>query len=374
MTLLISERLQNEVARLCKIIGRDEWSGTLFYKLVEGNFGQDKCVLQAEHVYLQDIGTSVYTEYEYGPDYFKYLMDHPELMDMKVGHIHSHNNMAVFFSGTDDQELVDNAPNHNFYLSLIVNNNNDMCARVAFKVDKKQGSLLEWKDLQGNVTSQFLYGDKKQVETSINFYECDVIRPTSIVFVDDRIETIRKTKPQRTVFDDRIKFSNNYRGGAAIVKEVDVPLFDIFDDVVQTELFEQDYLVKPVQEHTPRQRSLFTPSTSKKTLVSSSKQTVSFTVALLTGDVTNDCSIGEILDRLDDSLDTNQAIIKYADIVVNNILSSYGLLYPEDLRGDNLKPSVLAVVEALNAYVETYDHLVNPFSEALLKEVNQWTL
>ena len=40
----------------------------------------------------------------------------------KVGHIHSHNVMRVFFSGTDMDELHDNAPSHNFYVSLIVNN------------------------------------------------------------------------------------------------------------------------------------------------------------------------------------------------------------------------------------------------------------
>lgn len=38
----------------------------------------------------------------------------------------------VFFSGTDLSELDDNAPNHNIYLSLIVNNYMDFTAKVAF--------------------------------------------------------------------------------------------------------------------------------------------------------------------------------------------------------------------------------------------------
>lgn len=44
------------------------------------------------------------------------------LEECRIGHIHSHNTMGVFFSGTDWGELEDNAPNHNYYLSLIVNN------------------------------------------------------------------------------------------------------------------------------------------------------------------------------------------------------------------------------------------------------------
>lgn len=40
--------------------------------------------------------------------------------------------MSVFFSGTDTQELVDNAGNFIYYLSLIVNNKGEMCAKIAY--------------------------------------------------------------------------------------------------------------------------------------------------------------------------------------------------------------------------------------------------
>lgn len=41
-----------------------------------------------------DIGTSGYTEYEYGPDVIKHMMDNKHLLKMSKGHLHSHNSMS----------------------------------------------------------------------------------------------------------------------------------------------------------------------------------------------------------------------------------------------------------------------------------------
>lgn len=59
--------------------------------------------------------------------------------------IHSHHNMTCFFSGTDMSELHDNAPNHNYYLSLIVNykedTGNNWCAKVAYVTEEKKEGI-----------------------------------------------------------------------------------------------------------------------------------------------------------------------------------------------------------------------------------------
>src|SRR5690606_25480839 len=80
-----------------------------------------------------DKGSSAFTEYDFDERFVEYLMEDEERITYKVGHVHSHHNMAVFFSGTDTQELLDNAGAHNFYLSLIVNNRKEMTAKVAFE-------------------------------------------------------------------------------------------------------------------------------------------------------------------------------------------------------------------------------------------------
>lgn len=167
----------------------------LFYK-TEGQFGTDNFKCIAKELYLMDIGTAGHTEYEYGPEFFKLLMDRPDLRDGHYkGHIHSHCNMSVFFSGTDTGELYGNAPNHNLYLSLIVNNKNEMCARIAFQAVQKK-ITLQYKDERGKPIEQVV--EHVSEDPVIFEYECDPILPGGAK-VDDikaRIEEIREKKFQ----------------------------------------------------------------------------------------------------------------------------------------------------------------------------------
>ena len=58
-----------------------------------------------------------------------------DALEMQVGLIHTHHTMSAFFSGTDDSELHDNVAKHNYYLSLIVSQTSEYCAKVAALVD-----------------------------------------------------------------------------------------------------------------------------------------------------------------------------------------------------------------------------------------------
>jgi len=139
----ISLKLQAQCSYMCAKEPNREWSGVLFYSTV-GAFGEEGFAITAEEFYLMDIGTSTFTGYDYEPDLISYLMSNPRLLAFKKGHIHSHNTMNVFFSGTDTDEIRDNSEFHNYYFSLIVNNKNEMTAKVAFRGKQKVVSATSY--------------------------------------------------------------------------------------------------------------------------------------------------------------------------------------------------------------------------------------
>ena len=88
--------------------------------------------INIEDILPMDKGTATATEFSYDERYVNYLMNKPERLEWRSGLIHSHNNMAVFFSGTDEKEIETNSKAHNYYLSMVVNNKLDMIAKVGF--------------------------------------------------------------------------------------------------------------------------------------------------------------------------------------------------------------------------------------------------
>lgn len=167
----------------------------LFYNTV-GQFGEEGFEMTAEELFLLDIGTGTYTEYDPAdPELIKHMMTNRHLLTMKKGHIHSHNNMAVFFSGTDDGELVDNCGFHNFYLSLIINNKNDMCAKVAFKAKGQIETVtkLTFRDQEGKEKTRDMKSTKEQ--EYVYSYKCKVIKPQGDVEVSfkSRFQQIRES-------------------------------------------------------------------------------------------------------------------------------------------------------------------------------------
>lgn len=175
---------------LCAKIDRLEWSGVLFYT-TKGVFGEEGFEIVAEEVYPLDIGSSTYTEYEWDdPEFIKWMMQNPHVLEMSKGHCHSHNVMDTFFSPTDMGELKDNAPHHNIYLSLIVNNENKNCAMVAFMVNEKtpipERSLtteVEFSDQHGNkkVKTYTIVSPAVTKEVSVMYtQECVIEYPSTV--------------------------------------------------------------------------------------------------------------------------------------------------------------------------------------------------
>jgi hypothetical protein len=197
----MSEEILNKIKYLCKNINKDEWSGALFYS-IEGSIKDPLTFkIKLEDILPLDKGTSAYTEYELDDRYLDYLMEDEKRMDWYVGHIHSHNTMAVFFSGTDMAELNDNSPSHNFYLSLIVNNYMDFMAKVAFVASLEQ-EIKEIPYLANDEDGTKYIIDRPNItlkKDKMFVYNCEIISPFEQVIVeegfDNRVKEIMKPKP-----------------------------------------------------------------------------------------------------------------------------------------------------------------------------------
>jgi hypothetical protein len=194
--LILSQTVIDQIKYLCSKMPLVEWSGVL-YHTSEGDLqNPEQFTCKAEYILLLDKGTSGYTEYDFSsPSFTEALMEKPELMEWSMSHIHSHNNMAVFFSGTDNEELTDNAPNYNYYLSLIVNNKNEYCARIAF-IGEIEGRTIKFKDRYG--VEQMISSPNKQVTF---YYEMEIFAEKSNL-IDDffikQYEKVIEVKPIET--------------------------------------------------------------------------------------------------------------------------------------------------------------------------------
>ena len=131
--LIISEEVEKKIRYICQQIWKDEWSGTLFYK-PEGRFEDGTLAIRCVDIYVMDIGTAAYTEFDMSPDVISYMTDNPELLDCQMGLIHSHNNMSTFFSVTDTATLKEEGMDRNHFVSLIVNNEGTYTAAITRKV------------------------------------------------------------------------------------------------------------------------------------------------------------------------------------------------------------------------------------------------
>lgn len=140
--LIISKDLEKKIRRLCDKYPTKEWSGPLFFREKEGSIMDvSSLVIECMDLFPADLGSATYTEYDNMERIINNTYSHQEYMDDKdlleatIGHIHSHNNMPSFFSGTDESELTGHAKNHDYYLSLIVNNHLQCVAKICEVVE-----------------------------------------------------------------------------------------------------------------------------------------------------------------------------------------------------------------------------------------------
>jgi hypothetical protein len=129
-----------KISYLCNKINNVEWSGILFYKVEGHPYNLETFNLNAVDILLMHKGEPTYTEFEINETLIDAYDNNPELENCKMGIIHSHVNMEVFFSGTDSTTLHEYAKLSNFCLSVIVNNRGSIIGKVAYPLITKFGN------------------------------------------------------------------------------------------------------------------------------------------------------------------------------------------------------------------------------------------
>lgn len=202
--LHISEEVNNKIKYICSKISNVEWSGVLVYKS-EGDLNDiNNLSMKVIDIYVMDIGSSAHTSFEYDPiDIATAFEQNPDWIEneYRLGLIHSHVNMGVFFSGTDISELQDNAKNYDYYLSLITNNMNQFVAKIAFVgeeeiVTKKKLSIFN--SIKGILKSKE-YDEEINKEEVVFTCNVDIDKEGFTVNfndIDSRINSIKSKKEE----------------------------------------------------------------------------------------------------------------------------------------------------------------------------------
>ena len=219
--VIMPDDILNKIKYLCKEIPRVEWSGILLYS-TKGSIKKPASMeVILEDIIPMDKGDSTYTEYKFNEQtesiiddkMIDYFNRNPIALEKswKIGQIHSHNIMDVFFSETDMEELNDNIDSHDFYLSLIVNNYMDFCAKIAIKSKLKSfvNERVEGQDENG-IFYEIYKKTRNMSKEVLIIYDCNIISSKENISIDEEFSKnvssiIEKKQKQKTLFDDETK-------------------------------------------------------------------------------------------------------------------------------------------------------------------------
>ncbi|HRT03770.1 MAG TPA: hypothetical protein P5513_07515 [Candidatus Diapherotrites archaeon] len=195
----IPESVINKIKYLCTVIPNLEWSGVLFYT-VEGTIKEPSGFsINLKDILPMDRGTAGSTEFTYDKRYVDFLMNNEERLEWRSGLIHSHNNMGVFFSGVDNEELSINSKAHNYYLSVVVNNRLDIIGRIAINSSVEATIKADFNGLDENGDPYIVDSRNLKIKKDkLYHYECEMIYDTPQVYQDkeflDNVSTILEDK------------------------------------------------------------------------------------------------------------------------------------------------------------------------------------
>lgn len=216
----IPSDVEAKIRHLCSVVHDVEWSGTLFYKY-SGSLDDGTFEVTCVDLYVMDIGSSAYTEFKESADVISYRIANDLLdEDIMEGLIHSHNNMATFFSGTDQSTLVEEGTNSNHFVSLIVNNAGVYTAAVTRRVitESKIEAHLKYTETkyyntfndekvvleQDNTREE----DKETVTTNtvIEYFNLNIVKeeaPYPFQDIDTRLSEIKRNKARTYVSNSK---------------------------------------------------------------------------------------------------------------------------------------------------------------------------
>jgi len=363
----------------------------LFYE-TSGNFGEDDFLITGKELFLLDIGSASYTEYNTGDaDLIKFMMENPEARRMKKGHIHSHNNMGVFFSSTDTSELADNCPFHNFYLSLIVNNKNEMCAKIAFRAmaSSEVRTFINFKDQDGKDKVKEI--NSKSDRDYMYVHECEIHLPGEMETpFEERFSEVQKKSEKRFTkdftesFNGRGDYAGYIEGGQGWKQS---SLWeDLTDDETpqaassrETMGYSKDYLnsFKGRKDHSAWEKSFHyeknTRAKSKK-YTGNDSRIFAMLSKLLALDFIYEGNLENIVKRLYDKfympnsegeIPNKYAISPYLDDIERRSIDFYTDSFPEDRDLIFFDQIMERCANIMDLYMDDFPELASNLSEAL---------
>lgn len=213
--LVIPADVEKKIRHLCNRISQVEWSGALFYTH-SGSYEEGTLEIRCVDIFPMDIGSQAYTEFDMSPDVIAYMTDHPELLDCQMGLIHSHNNMATFFSGTDTGTLREEGNDRNHFVSLIVNNAGTYTAAITRRLTEKRVinttfTYRTFDDVEKTGTRTVEVEEEVIAYNMLNIIkEGEVTEP--FLEIDERLEAIKKSKT-KVVATKAPLSTTSYHGG-----------------------------------------------------------------------------------------------------------------------------------------------------------------
>lgn len=179
-------------------------------------------MLTAHKIFPMDEGSVTYTEFETDMGFAEFMSENFDTMIeegwSKMGLVHSHNVMDVYFSITDTEELDENVGNHNFYLSLIVNNKGEKCAKVAYveRVSTKSTLSFSMKDDDGKWVDIDAAEDDDVIEQMVTIdcaIEVESIQPDPDDWFMERVDEIKMEAVKRRAYEaaEKAKKKQQYK-------------------------------------------------------------------------------------------------------------------------------------------------------------------
>jgi len=313
--IIIPAKIENYIDILHKEVGSTEWSGILFYKLTGGDIKKFKDLeFTIEFLYPMDIGTSAYTEFKYNEHVMNAYDINEDLIECSNSLVHSHHNMSAFFSGTDTSELLENAKNFNYYISLIVNFNKSYVCKIAFPSKSIVNKKYTIKDQDGKLVN---INSKEEVE-EILVGDLDIEFENKVVeepWLLNRIKELKQSKVK------------------PVVANTVVPGYKTYPR--QYNMYDNDDWDFPVNN--------YTKTTSKGTVTE-------FLAALLNLDIAKK---NEGLFTTLNSLKTiePEELQLFDEAIALNIENIYSNIFPDDYTLDNLESICLEALTKLNDYL-----------------------
>ena len=389
-TLTLSDGLVKQVHTLHTMVEKNtEWSGILVYEVLKGDVDDpSEFELFAHEVIPMDVGSSGYTEYSFdaNDDYsFERIADYLE-KGYKLGHIHTHHSMGTFFSGTDMSELHDNAPNHNFYLSLIVDykNHGDWCAKVAISGEevttgtvkttgfyKREGiveKITRWTGHSG-AKEVALMEDYGKDEDFSNEEDVEIVKPMLYVVDmdieldikasewEDRVVSLNEKRTKPLAFGKISNVSNSYfptdwktKHAPKAPAKPQPTSYDLFDN----DLIDPDFII-PAN------------TISHKDMLFSPEECLPLLKTVLNNGVPTDEHLMVFMEHLEKALMDPKDEALWVDAIQDYLEVAAEAHFNVELDGDDMNCIALSIMDVLEPYrlthivYDTIQDVLEPF-------------